>query len=102
MDLIPIKTEADYNTALAEIDRLFDAAPDTMEGDRLELLTALVMAYEEKRFSIPLPDPIEAILYHPESRGMEFRDLELVTKESLSPYIGPHILKEVESVRITS
>jgi uncharacterized protein len=27
---------------------------------------------------------------------------ELVTKESLSPYIGPHILKEVEYVKIAN
>ena len=88
MDVKPIKTKADYQAALAEIERLFDAAPDTKEGDRLEMLTALVMAYEDKHFSIPLPDPIEAILYSLESRGMELRDLE--------PFIGSRdIVSEV-------
>lgn len=80
MDIKPIKTDEDYQAALAEIDRLFDAVPDTPEGDRLEVLITLVEAYESKHFSMPLPDPIEAIEYHMESRGLTRRDLE--------PYIG--------------
>ncbi|MDY0270354.1 helix-turn-helix domain-containing protein [Trichloromonas sp.] len=80
MEIKPIKNEADYQAALEEIERLFDAAPDTREGDRLEVLSTLVDAYEEKHYSIPLPDPIEAILYHMESRGLSRRDLE--------PHIG--------------
>ena len=76
MKIKPIKTEADYHSALKEIERLFDAVPDTPEGDRLEILTTLVEAYEEKHFRIPLPDPIEAILYYMESRGFTRRDLE--------------------------
>jgi len=80
VEIRPIKTEADYQAALQEIERLFDAAPDTPEGDRLEVLTTLVEAYEDKHYNIPLPDPIEAILYYMESRGLSRRDLE--------PYIG--------------
>jgi HTH-type transcriptional regulator / antitoxin HigA len=80
MEIKPIKNEADYQAVLEEIDRLFDAVPDTPEGDRLEVLTTLVEAYEEKHYNIPMPDPIEAILYHMESRGLTRRDLE--------PYIG--------------
>ena len=80
MDVRPIKTEADCQAALEEIERLFDAAPDTPEGDRLEVLTTLVEVYEDKHYNIPLPDPIEAIMYHMESRGLSSRDLE--------PYIG--------------
>ena len=76
MDIRPIKTEAAYQAALAEIERLFDAAPHTPEGDRLDVLTTLAEAYEEQHYSIPLPDPIEAIKYHMESRGLSRRDLE--------------------------
>jgi len=76
MKIKPIKTDADYDTALKEIERLFNAVPDTPEGDRLEVLTTLVQAYEEKRFHIPLPDPIEAVLYYMESRGLSRRELE--------------------------
>ncbi|MCI0615995.1 transcriptional regulator [bacterium] len=77
MDIRPIKTEADYQAALEEIERLFDAIPGTPDGDRLEVLTTLVEAYEEQHHPIPLPDPIEAINYHLESRGLSDRDLEL-------------------------
>ncbi|HBA86584.1 MAG TPA: transcriptional regulator [Geobacter sp.] len=80
MEIKPIKNEVDYQAALKEIELLFDAALDTPEGDRLEVLTTLVEAYEEKHYDIPIPDPIEAILYHMESRGLTRRDLE--------PYIG--------------
>ena len=76
MDIRPIKTEADYQAALEEIERLFGAALDTSEGDRLEVLTTLVEAYEDKHYAIPLPDPIEAIKYYMESRGLTRRDLE--------------------------
>jgi len=80
MDIRPIRTETDYEAALAEIDHLFDAAPYTPEGDRLEVLATLVEAYEEQHYSIPAPDPIEALKYHMESRGLCRRDLE--------PYLG--------------
>ncbi len=80
MEIKPIKTDTDYRAALDEIEGLFEAVPDTPEGDRLEVLVTLVEAYEEKHYSIPKPDPIEAILYHMESRGLSRRDLE--------PYIG--------------
>ncbi|NJC88409.1 MAG: transcriptional regulator [Desulfuromonas sp.] len=80
MDIKPIKTETDCQATLEEIEKLFAAAPDTPEGDRLEVLVTLVEAYEEKHYSIPKPDPIEAVLYHMESRGLTRRDLQ--------PYIG--------------
>jgi HTH-type transcriptional regulator/antitoxin HigA len=80
MHIRPIHTEADYEATLAEIDRLFDAAPKTPEGERLEVLATLVEAYEEQHYSLPAPDPIEALTYHMESRGLCRRDLE--------PYLG--------------
>ena len=80
MEIKPIKTKADYQAALLEIENLFNARPDTPEGDRLEVLTTLVQSYEEKHYSIPLPEPIEAILYYMESLGLTRHDLE--------PYIG--------------
>ena len=52
IDIKPIKTEADYETALKEIDRLMDAKPDTREGDRLDVLTTLVEAWEQKHHRI--------------------------------------------------
>jgi HTH-type transcriptional regulator / antitoxin HigA len=78
MSLYPIKNEADYEQALAEIERLFGSSPDTPEGDRLEALTTLVEAYESAHHSVPPPDPIEAILYYLERRGLSQHDLESI------------------------
>jgi HTH-type transcriptional regulator/antitoxin HigA len=80
MDIRPIKTEADYEAGLAEIERFFDAVPDTPAGDRLDVLATLVEASETEHYSLPAPDPIDAITYHMESRGLSRRDLE--------PYLG--------------
>ena len=80
MEIRPIKTEADYEVALAEIEQLFEAESGTAEGDRLEILTTLVEAYEDAHYPIQPPDPIEEIRYYMESRGLVRRDLE--------PYIG--------------
>lgn len=76
MNIRPIKTDADHEKALEEIEHLFDAKPNTPEGDRLDVLTTMVEAYEERRYPIPAPDPIEFILYHIESRGLTRKDLE--------------------------
>ena len=76
MDIRPIKNDADHEAALNEIDNLFNAEPGTPEGDRLEVLLLLVEAYEEEHHAIPLPNPIDAIKYHMESRGLSRRDLE--------------------------
>ncbi len=52
MDITPIKTEADYEVALAENEALMNAEPDTPAGDRLDVLTTLVEAWEEKHHRI--------------------------------------------------
>lgn len=76
MEIRPIKTTEDYQAALADIEHLFNAEPDTPEGDRLEVLTTLVEAYEQRHYAIPAPDPVEAIRYYMESRGLSRHDLE--------------------------
>ena len=58
MDIKPIKTKADYEAVLKEIDRLMDSKPDTPEGDSLDVLTILVEAWEQKHHRIQDPDPI--------------------------------------------
>ena len=80
MDIRPIKSEADYATALHEIEQLWEAKPDTPESDRLELLSILVEAFEREHYPIPPPDPIAAIEHCIENRGLTRRDLE--------PFIG--------------
>ena len=76
MDIKPIKTESDYETALAEIERLMGAELNTPEGDKLDVLTTLVETYEEKYYRIEPPDPIEAIIHEMESQGLTRKDLE--------------------------
>lgn len=76
MDIRPIRTESDYDATLSEIAILLDAQPGTSDGDRLDVLTTLVEAYEARHHPMPPPDPVEAILYHIESRGLTRRDLE--------------------------
>jgi HTH-type transcriptional regulator/antitoxin HigA len=76
MEIRPIKSEADYNAMLAEVEHLFDATPDTPEGDRLEVLTTLLEAYEKTHYTIPSPDPVEALTYWMESRGITRKDME--------------------------
>src|SRR5258706_14901117 len=80
MDVHPIKTDADYQAALKRIETLFAAAPNSPQADELEVLTMLLEAYEEQLFAIPAPDPVEAVKYFMESRGLSRKDLE--------PYIG--------------
>jgi HTH-type transcriptional regulator/antitoxin HigA len=69
MHLKPIRNKADHENALVEIERLWDAEEGTADGDRLEILTTLVEAYEEARFPIDMPDPIEAIRFRLEQQG---------------------------------
>jgi len=76
MMLRPIRNEEDYETALEEIEALWDAEPDTPETDRLDILVMLVEAYEAEHYPIPDPDPIELILHVMEARGLTRRDLE--------------------------
>lgn len=78
--LRPIRNEEDYETALEEIEMLWDAADGTPEADRLDVLMLLVEAYEAEQYPIPDPDPISLILHVMEARGLTRRDLE--------PYLG--------------
>jgi HTH-type transcriptional regulator / antitoxin HigA len=74
----PIRTEADYDAVLTEIDTLMDAEPDTPAGDRLDVLTTLVEAYETKHWQISLPDPIAAIELRMQQKGFTSRDLQKI------------------------
>jgi HTH-type transcriptional regulator/antitoxin HigA len=76
MDIRLLKTEADYEWALSQIEEAFDAAPGTAESDRLEVLVTLVEDYEESHFPVPLPDPIEALKFRMEAQGLTRSDLE--------------------------
>lgn len=71
----PINTKKDYEKALVLIDRLWNAKPNTEEGDILDILVTLVEAYENKHYPILPPDPIEAIKFRMEQMGLEKSDI---------------------------
>lgn len=81
----PIKTEQDYQKALAQVDSLWEILlrseqPDMPEGDTLDILTTLISVYEDKHYFIEAPDPIEAIKFRMEQEGLQDKDLV--------PYLG--------------
>jgi HTH-type transcriptional regulator/antitoxin HigA len=76
MNIKPIHTAADHAAALREVERLWDKArPGTPEGDKLEVLSTLVDAYEREHVLIPTPDPIAAIRFRMEQEGLTTKDL---------------------------
>ncbi len=75
MEIKPIRTKADHRAALKEIEALMSARQGTPEGERLDVLVTLVEAYERKHFPMDLPDPIEAIRFSMEQKGLTAKDL---------------------------
>ena len=80
MELKPIRDEASYCAALAEMEALWNTPDHSTEADRLEVLALLVETYENTHYPIAAPDPIAFLEYVMESRNLSCRDLE--------PYIG--------------
>lgn len=78
MTIRPIRNEADYDAALAEIDRLMGAVPGTPGGDALEVLVTLVERYEAEYWVIDAPDPLALIEHVMEARGLRQKDLATV------------------------
>ena len=76
MDIKPIRTRANYRAALKEIEKLMGAKANTPEGEKLDVLVTLVEAYERKHYALDLPDPVEAIKFEMDQRGLTVKDLE--------------------------
>lgn len=76
MEIRPIKTQADYEKALARAAELMGAKLDTPEGDELEVLSTLVDVYESQHFPIEPADPVDAILFRMDQEGLDRKDLE--------------------------
>ncbi|HIJ62750.1 MAG TPA: transcriptional regulator [Rhodospirillaceae bacterium] len=72
----PIRTDAEHAAALREIEALMDAKAGSSDGDQLDLLATLVEVYESTRWPIAAPDPIEAIRFMMEQKGLTRKDLE--------------------------
>ncbi|HEV2747269.1 MAG TPA: transcriptional regulator [Allosphingosinicella sp.] len=80
VEVSPIRTEQDYETALAEVASLIAARPGTPQGDRLDVLVTLVQAYEAEHHAIEAPDPIALVQFAMEQRGLD--------RAALRPLIG--------------
>lgn len=75
MEIKPIKTEKDYDKALERLELIFDATPNSKEGDEAEILSLLIDSYENKQYPIGPPDPIEAIKIRMEEMNLKQKDL---------------------------
>ncbi len=75
MNLKILKTEVEHNIALKRLDEIFDAEPNTPEGDEFELLALLIDNYETKHHPIEPPHPIEAIKFRMDQMGLKQKDL---------------------------
>jgi HTH-type transcriptional regulator/antitoxin HigA len=75
MKITPIRNNKDYQNALKRLEEIFDAKKGTEQGDELEILSILIEKYENEKFPIDLPDPIEAIKFRMEQMGMKPKDL---------------------------
>ena len=76
MNIKPIKTKADYRATLKEVESLMGAKANTADGERLDVLVTSIEAYERKHFPLELPDPVEAIKFQMDQKGLTPRDLE--------------------------
>lgn len=101
MEIKPIKTEVDYQNALAEIEQLFAAKINTPAYECLEVLITLVEAYEKVHFPIDYPHPIEAILYYLESRELSIEDLqkEIGNKINIQDILNRKTALTLETIR---
>ncbi len=86
MEIKPIKTDADYRAALKAVETLMSAESDTPEGEKLDVLVTLIEAYEHKHFPLDLPDPVEAIKFEMEQKGLTIKDLEPMIGKSNRVY----------------
>jgi len=102
MEIKPIRSEADHEAALKEIEKLVNSQPGTPEGDRMDVLVTLVEAYEANHFPIPEPeDPVGVLEYYMESRGLSRSDLlpYLGSKERVSEILNHKRSLSLEMIR---
>ena len=86
MNIKPIRTDADYRVTLKEVEALMMAEPNTPEGEKLDVLVTLIEAFERKHFPLDLPDPVEAIKFEMEQKGLTVKDLEPMIGKSNRVY----------------
>ena len=76
MNILPIRTEADYDAALGEVERLWGLKAGTPDGDRLDVLLVLIDDYESKHHRIDPPDPVDAIKFRMDQMNRRAADAQ--------------------------
>ena len=75
MNIKPIRSQKDYDQAITRLEVIFDSKKGTDNGDELEILGMLIEKYENEKFPIGFPDPVEAIKFRMEQLGYNQTDL---------------------------
>lgn len=78
MNIKIIRNDLDYQSALKRLDVIFDAPMGSSEGNEAEIIELLIEKYEDEKFPMDEPDPIEAIKFRMEQMGMTKGDLAIV------------------------
>ncbi|MBD0724645.1 transcriptional regulator [Flavobacterium sp. L1I52] len=101
MKIAPIKNETDYEKALERLEMIFDAAPNSIEGDEAEILSMLIDNYENQYFPIEAPDPIEAIKIRMKEMNIKQKDLVGIIggKSSVSEILNKKKRLTVDMIR---
>jgi HTH-type transcriptional regulator / antitoxin HigA len=102
MDIKPIRSDDDYQSAMRKVENLLDSQPGTLAGDYLDVLVTLIEAYEAAHFPIPEPDdPVQVLEYYMESRGLTRSDLiqYLGSKERVSEVLNRKRGLSLEMIR---
>lgn len=106
MEAKVIRTEDQYRGYLDEVQALMAKAPApaSRDGDRLELLTVLIEAYENSKYPIESPDPIDAILFRMQEKGLKQADLVpyFGTRSRVSEVLGRKRPLTVQMIRALS
>ena len=101
MEIAPIKTDNDYEKALKRLEMIFDANPNSIEGDEAEILSMLIDNYENQYFPIEAPDPIEAIKIRMQEMNIKQKDLVGIIggKSSVSEILNKKKKLTVDMIR---
>lgn len=106
MDVRALHTDADYTWALEQIEPYFEHEPEprTPEGDRFDVLATLIEAYEEKRYVLPVADPVDVLHFAIENLGRSQAQLAhiLGSRSRASEILGRQRLLTLDMIRSIS
>ena len=103
MDVRPIHNEQDYDWAIREVTRYFEAEPEhgTDEGNRFEVLSTLIKEYEDKHFATAHGDPVDVLHFAIESMGKSQAELaSLIGRNRASEILNRIRPLTLEMIRI--